>query len=241
MIDLGGGVLLRRRRPRDPRLVPQGFLPGGGQGAIPEDIRRDLRWLAQKDLLGQDVFLLGPPSPLRRWLALAYCELSGREVEVMALSRDTTESDLKQVRKWGMGAGKAAVCTESGGIQSVGLIYIDRPLINALFGFINAKKNQKSAGRSGTGPSCTSIRRPSALRWRAGSYSWRGWRRCVQSPFNRCRRFDESSLIAPMPSSIPKQGGAQRPAPAQQPAGEPGDALGGRALSVGGQKCVVLP
>lgn len=61
-------------------------------------MRRHLRWLAQKDLLGQDSFLLGPPSPMRRWLALAYCELSGREVEFMALSRDTTESDLKQVR-----------------------------------------------------------------------------------------------------------------------------------------------
>ena len=62
-----------------------------------------MRWLAQKDLLGQDCFLLGAPAPLRRWLALAYCELGGREVEYMALSRDTTESDLKQVgliRKW---------------------------------------------------------------------------------------------------------------------------------------------
>ena len=37
-----------------------------------------LRWLAQKDQLGQDVFLLGPPGPTRRWLALSYCELTGR-------------------------------------------------------------------------------------------------------------------------------------------------------------------
>lgn len=41
--------------------------------------------------------MLGGPSPVRRWLAMAYCELGGREVEYLALSRDTTESDLKQV------------------------------------------------------------------------------------------------------------------------------------------------
>ena len=29
-----------------------------------QEIRRHLRWLA---LLGQDCFLLGPPSPFRRW------------------------------------------------------------------------------------------------------------------------------------------------------------------------------
>lgn len=62
-----------------------------------QEIRRHLRWLAQKDLLGQDCFLLGPSSPFRRWLALAYCEIGGREVEFLSLSRDTTESDLKQV------------------------------------------------------------------------------------------------------------------------------------------------
>lgn len=35
VIDLGGGVLVRRRRPRHPRLVPQGFMPRDGR-AIPE-------------------------------------------------------------------------------------------------------------------------------------------------------------------------------------------------------------
>ena len=58
-----------------------------------------LRWLAQKDMLGQDCFLLGSPAPVKRWLALAYCELAGREVEYLPLSRDTTESDLKQRRE----------------------------------------------------------------------------------------------------------------------------------------------
>lgn len=58
-----------------------------------------LRWMLQKDLLGQDIFLLGPPGPSRRLLALQYLELTKRELEYVALSRDTTEADLKQRRE----------------------------------------------------------------------------------------------------------------------------------------------
>ncbi len=85
-----------------------------------------LQWMMQKDLLGQDVFLIGGPGPLRRGLAMQYLELtkrsvkerrrnyvlklflgvvtvraiiSRRESEYVALSRDTTESDLKQRRE----------------------------------------------------------------------------------------------------------------------------------------------
>nr|XP_061799830.1 von Willebrand factor A domain-containing protein 8-like [Nerophis lumbriciformis] len=53
----------------------------------------------QKDLLGQDVFLIGPPGPLKRTIAMQYLELTKREVEYVALSRDTTETDLKQRRE----------------------------------------------------------------------------------------------------------------------------------------------
>ena len=53
----------------------------------------------QKDALGQDIFLLGRPGPLRRLLAKQYLELTKREMEFVALSRDTTESDLKQRRE----------------------------------------------------------------------------------------------------------------------------------------------
>ena len=49
--------------------------------------------------MGQDVFLLGPPGPRRRKLALQYLELTNREHEYVALSRDTTESDIKQRRE----------------------------------------------------------------------------------------------------------------------------------------------
>ena len=33
-------------------------------------------------MMGQDMFLLGPPGPARARLALAFCELLDREVEV---------------------------------------------------------------------------------------------------------------------------------------------------------------
>lgn len=45
------------------------------------------------------MFLIGPPSPTRRRLAMWYAELVGREVEIVTISRDTTEADLKQRRE----------------------------------------------------------------------------------------------------------------------------------------------
>lgn len=43
------------------------------------------------------MFLIGATGPMRRWLALRFCEALRREVEVQSLTRDTTEADLKQV------------------------------------------------------------------------------------------------------------------------------------------------
>ena len=43
--------------------------------------------------------MIGRPSPLRRQVAMQYLQLTEREVEYVALSRDTTESDLKQRRE----------------------------------------------------------------------------------------------------------------------------------------------
>ena len=37
---------------------------------VPPETRKHLRWMMQKDLLGQDIFLIGRPSPLRRALAM---------------------------------------------------------------------------------------------------------------------------------------------------------------------------
>lgn len=63
------------------------------------DTAKHIKWLAQKDKLGQDCFLIGPPGPFRRRLALSYCEIARRESEVLTISQDTTEADLKQRRE----------------------------------------------------------------------------------------------------------------------------------------------
>ncbi|KOC69518.1 Uncharacterized protein KIAA0564 [Habropoda laboriosa] len=60
---------------------------------------KHLKWMLQKDVLSQDIFLIGGPGTRRRKLALSYLELTDREVEYIALSRDTTEADLKQRRE----------------------------------------------------------------------------------------------------------------------------------------------
>ena len=81
--------------PKNPEFVPKKFLPKD----LSKESLQDLKWMLQKDLLGQDIFLLGRPGPLRRTLAQQYLELTGREMEYVSLSRDTTESDLKQRRE----------------------------------------------------------------------------------------------------------------------------------------------
>ncbi|KAJ8985338.1 hypothetical protein NQ317_008369 [Molorchus minor] len=72
----------------------------------PQSTLHHLRWILQKDVLGQDVFLLGPPGPRKRNIAMQYLELTNREHEYVALSRDTTESDIKQRREIVRGTAK---------------------------------------------------------------------------------------------------------------------------------------
>lgn len=89
-----------------------------------QELLGHLRWMLQKDLLKQDMFLIGcvvlpridadwrilglmhsiatllchsPPGASRRLLSMRFCELLNKEVEYIAISQDTTESDLKQV------------------------------------------------------------------------------------------------------------------------------------------------
>ncbi|KAI0224510.1 von Willebrand factor A domain-containing protein 8 [Lamellibrachia satsuma] len=90
-----GDVSMRLGRPKHPELVPVKYLPD----PIPQTLVKQLRWIMQKDLLGQDVFLIGPPGPLRRTITMMYLELTRKEVEYVSLSRDTTEMDLKQRRE----------------------------------------------------------------------------------------------------------------------------------------------
>jgi hypothetical protein len=58
-----------------------------------------LRWLRDKDELGQDVFIVAAPGPEARWLIALYCELTGRSYEVVVITRDTTDTDLLQRRE----------------------------------------------------------------------------------------------------------------------------------------------
>ncbi|XP_060732399.1 von Willebrand factor A domain-containing protein 8 [Tachysurus vachellii] len=90
-----GEISYKLKTPRNPELVPVNHMTE----SMPQTVAQHLRWIMQKDLLGQDVFLIGPPGPLRRSIAMQYLELTKREVEYVALSRDTTETDLKQRRE----------------------------------------------------------------------------------------------------------------------------------------------
>ncbi|KAL1505421.1 hypothetical protein ABEB36_004993 [Hypothenemus hampei] len=78
-----------------PEYVPRLYY----RDSLPQSTLHHLRWIMQKDILGQDVFLIGPPGSRKRLLAMQYIELTNREHEYVALSRDTTESDLKQRRE----------------------------------------------------------------------------------------------------------------------------------------------
>eukprot|EP00662_Eupelagonemidae_sp_cell21_P018490 gene18490-59510_t len=102
--------------PTAPELVPRGvrrrhfaLAAPAGRAALPASVAGHVRWLAQKHALGQDALLVGPPGPHRRRVAMLFCELSRREVEYVALSRDTTSHDLRQRRELRQGAGGATV------------------------------------------------------------------------------------------------------------------------------------
>ena len=89
-----GDVSAELRIPKNPELVPRGYVEN-----LSQDSLKHIRWLLQKDLLGQDAFLIGPPGPRKRWISLAFAELTNREIEYLALSRDITETDIKQRRE----------------------------------------------------------------------------------------------------------------------------------------------
>ncbi|XP_066591206.1 von Willebrand factor A domain-containing protein 8 [Prorops nasuta] len=79
---------------RNVEYVPRKYLINPSQ-----EIMKHLKWMLQKDILGQDIFLMGAPGTRKRHIAMSYVELIGKEVEFITLSRDTTEADLKQRRE----------------------------------------------------------------------------------------------------------------------------------------------
>jgi MoxR-like ATPase len=79
-------------------LVPSKYLPSNPSPTF----LRHLQWMMAKDALGQDMLLIGPPgagSSYRRRLVLSYAELTQKPVEILTLTSDLTESDLKQRRE----------------------------------------------------------------------------------------------------------------------------------------------
>ncbi|KAI8064375.1 AAA domain-containing protein [Gongronella butleri] len=91
-----GDVVMPVAPPLHPELVPlhEAHLYDNSQ-----EMLRHLRWMMQKDKLGQDIFLIGPPGPLRRQLVMKYAEMTQREIEYVPLSKDVTDADLKQRRE----------------------------------------------------------------------------------------------------------------------------------------------
>ena len=82
----------------NPERIPCG-LPAAAFKFFPLKSRETLgylRWIAQKELLGQDVCIIGDPGPAKRWIAMIYAQVARREVQLLSLSRDTTEADIKQ-------------------------------------------------------------------------------------------------------------------------------------------------
>lgn len=96
-VTIGAATAARyATQPTTQHLVPRGYLQRWMRRG---SALRHLEWMLAKEALGQDVFLIGPPGPQRRQLVCAFAELLNREVEWLTLSRDTTESDLKQRRQ----------------------------------------------------------------------------------------------------------------------------------------------
>ncbi|XP_022919882.1 von Willebrand factor A domain-containing protein 8 [Onthophagus taurus] len=90
-----GGVTKEIKKENHPEYIPRNYFKDN----LSQSTLHHLRWMMQKDNLGQDIFLIGPPGPRRRQLAMQYLEMTNREHEYIALSRDTTEADIKQRRE----------------------------------------------------------------------------------------------------------------------------------------------
>ena len=109
-----GDVTVPVHPARRPELVPKGYLKKFGDLKSPEVIAH-MRWIAQKYVIGQDICLLSHPGPLARHLVLALAELCDWEVEHLVVTKDTSESDLKQRRE----------------IFDGGVVFTDQPPVRA--------------------------------------------------------------------------------------------------------------
>ena len=56
-----GDVTLELKEPDAAELVPTGYLTTAAGDQLPQSHLRHIKWLMQKEAIGQDVFLIGPP------------------------------------------------------------------------------------------------------------------------------------------------------------------------------------
>lgn len=82
-----------------PALVPSPATLRAVPFADSQPALTTIQWLMKKQALRQDAMLLGSHPAALRQLVFRFAELAEREVEVVSISRDTTESDLKQRRE----------------------------------------------------------------------------------------------------------------------------------------------
>ena len=59
-----GDVTLALKEPESAELVPTGYL-NASWDQLPQSHLRHIKWLMQKEAIGQDVFLIGPPGDWR--------------------------------------------------------------------------------------------------------------------------------------------------------------------------------
>lgn len=144
-----GDVSINTKKPKHQELVPVKFWDGSQQ----QSVLQHLKWMMQKDILGQDIFLIGPPGSYRRQTAFKYLELAQREVEYVALTRDTTETDLKQRREIQSGASfyvdQAAVkaATEGRVLVLEGVEKAERNVLPVLNNLLENREMQLDDGR----------------------------------------------------------------------------------------------
>lgn len=86
-----GDTKLRLFQPQRKEFVPSVHVTNieNFVSQLDQETLKCLRWMAQKDALSQDMFLIGHPGDMRRKIAFLYCELTRREVEYIAITRDT--------------------------------------------------------------------------------------------------------------------------------------------------------
>jgi hypothetical protein len=110
-----GDVEVAVTPPKRPSLVPAPSPMRGSPFADTDSALTDVQWLMKKAALRQDAILLGSHPAALRQLVFRFCEATEREAEIVSISRDTTESDLKQRRE----------------LRAGSVVYVDQPVVEA--------------------------------------------------------------------------------------------------------------